>query len=130
MSVRTYDPQDVNVVVDGTILTGFAEGTFVSIERSEESYVMYVGSKGEVARSVNANKSGTITITLDQTSPSNAVLRRLANSVATFPISVVDQNTGETSGGNNAWVEQPASKEFGNEIGTREWTIVVPELEV
>src|SRR5690554_4131808 len=42
MAVRTYDPQDVNVIVNGVVLTGFAEGTFVSIERDEESYTAYV----------------------------------------------------------------------------------------
>jgi|SRR5690554_38484 len=130
MAVRTYDPQDVNVIVNGVVLTGLAEGTFVSIEREEESYTSYVGAKGEVARAVNANKMGTITVTLEQTSPSNAYLRRLANSNATFPVSVVDQNSGETSGGNDAWIQQPASKEFGDEISTREWTFVVPELEI
>ena len=130
MAVRTYDPQDVNVIVNGVVLTGLAEGTFLSIEREEESYTAYVGAKGEVARAVNANKMGTITVTLEQTSPSNSYLRRLANSNATFPVSVVDQNSNETSGGNDALIQQPAIKEFGDEISTREWTFVVPELEI
>lgn len=129
MSVVTYDPQDVNVIVDGTFLTGFAEGTFVQIARDEDSYTTYVGSKGEVSRSVNANKMGKITVTLTQNSPSNSYLERLSKSKKTFPVSVVDQNFGESDGGNDCWVEKPADKELGKEIGTREWVFVVPEME-
>lgn len=127
--VNTYDPKDVNVVVDGTILTGFADGTFVSIEQEEENYTMHVGAQGEVSRARSHNRSGTITVTLSQDSPSNTYLNRKANSKETFSVAIVDMNTDETHGGNNCWIEKPADKEFGKEVEEREWVIVVPKLE-
>jgi hypothetical protein len=130
MMVHTYDPIDVNVIVDGTILTGFAEGAFVQVEQEEESYTSYVGAKGEVTRSKNANKMGRITVTLKQSSPSNALLSRLAKSRHTFPVSVVDQNFRATAGGTECWVEKPANMEFGKEAGEREWIFIVSELEI
>lgn len=128
--MRTYDTEDVNVIVNGTILTGFADGTFVSVEQDEERYTPYVGAKGEVSRAKNANKMGKITITLAQDSPSNSYMSRLSNSKETFPVSVVDQNFGSTSGGNDCWVEKPSNIEYGKEISEREWVIVVPVLEI
>ena len=129
--VSTYDPENVNVVVDGFIVTGFADGTFVNVEQEEENYVSYVGAKGEVARSKNANKTGHITLTLKHTSPSNAVLNRLANSKGTFAASVIDQNDSSfTAGGPECWIEKPASIERGKEISEREWVIKVAELEI
>lgn len=130
MVVRTYDTEDVNVIVNGTILTGFADGTFVNVERDEESFTPYIGAKGEVSRAKNANKMGKITITLAQDSPSNSYLNRLANSSNTFPTSVVDQNFGSTSGGNDCWIEKPTGTEYGKEISSREWIVVVPFLEI
>lgn len=130
MSVTTYDPQDVNVVVNGTIITGFMDGTFINVERDEESFFVHVGAKGEVTRTVNANKLGRITITLKQDSPSNSFLSRLANSKETFPVSVVDQNFNTNAGGNDAWVERPANLEYAKELTSRQWIIVIPELDM
>lgn len=130
MTVNTYDPMDVNVIAEGTILTGFADGTFVSIEAEEESYTAHVGAKGEVTRARNANKMGKITITLSQDSPSNAYLSRLEKGKDTFDFSVVDQNFGTTSGGNDCWIEKRANAEYGKEVSEREWIIVVPSLEI
>lgn len=130
MSVNTYDPQDVNVVVDSTFLTGFADGTFVTVEPDEESYTPYVGAKGEVSRAKNANKMGKITVTLSQDSPSNAYLSKLEKGTKTFPVSVVDQNFGTTSGGNDCWIERKANTEYGKEINSREWVFIVPILAV
>ncbi|SKB05112.1 phage structural protein [Sporosarcina newyorkensis] len=130
MSVNTYDPLDTNVVVNNTILTGFADGTFINVERDEESYTAHVGAKGEVARARNANKMGKITVTLSQDSPSNSILSKMARGKDTFSVSVVDQNFGSTSGGNDCWIEKPPNLEFGKEISEREWIIVVPVLEI
>jgi len=129
MSVNTYDPEDVNVIVNGTILTGFMDGTFVRVEKDEENYTAHVGAKGEVTRSKNANKLGKITVTLKQDSPSNAYLKRLEKSKSTFPVAVIDQNFGENRGGNDAWIEKSPNSEYGDEISSREWIFVVPELD-
>lgn len=55
---RIYDPEDVNLIVDGTIITGFAEDTFIAVERMEDTFTEYVGVKGEVSMAENANETG------------------------------------------------------------------------
>mgnify|MGYP003652755452 CR=1 FL=1 len=62
MAVKTYSPKDITVIVAGTIITGFAEDTFVTLERDSEAFVKIVGADGEVARSASADLSGTIVL--------------------------------------------------------------------
>ncbi len=127
---RQYDPRDVNVIVDSEFLTGFADGTFVSCEKEEDAYETYVGAQGEVVRSRNAHPIGTITVTLEHTSPSNNTLNRLANSRNVFPAYMVDRNTRQTTiGGSECWIQKPADEERGDEVSEVEWVIVVADYE-
>lgn len=132
--MRTYDPMDINVNVGGRIITGFAEGTFVSAERLEDNFTEYVGAKGEVAFSESNNKTGEITITLENTSPSVSYLNDLANrkgAGAVIPVSIVDLNDSGriTVSGAEARIRKPANYEGGKEISEREFVIFVSELE-
>jgi len=127
--METYDPKDVSVVVDGLVAHGFADGTFVSATKEEDSYETYVGAQGEVTRSRNANKIGTITLTLKSTSAFNSELLRLSKKKDTFPARVIDRNTGGVrAGGSRAWVQKPADYEAGDEVQEREWNIVVADF--
>lgn len=130
MSVNTYDPLDVNVVVNGTILTGFADGTMIKVEKDEDRYTAKVGTKGEVARARNANEMGKVTVTLSQDSPSNSYLSQLEKGKDTFPVNVVDQNFGVTSGGNDGWILKNPGVEYGKEVSNREWVFVIPKMKI
>lgn len=127
---NTYDPQDVNVVVNGVILTGFADGTMIKVEKDEDRYTAKVGTKGEVVRARNANEMGKITVTLSMDSPSNAYLSKLEKGKGIFPVNVVDQNFGTTTGGNDSWILKNPGVEYGKEITNREWVFVVPKLTI
>lgn len=132
--MRTYDPNDVNVIIGGRAITGFAEGTFVAAERLEDNFTEYVGAKGEVALAESNNKTGEITITLESTSPSIGYLNDLANrkgASAVVPVSIVDLNDSGriTVSGAEARVRKPANYEGGKEISEREFVIFVSELE-
>jgi hypothetical protein len=126
--MKTYDPRDINVIVNGQFLTGFAEGNFVTAEKDEENYSTHVGAKGEVSRARNADPMGTITINLKNTSPSNAVLNKLAKSRDTFELYVVDANeNAKKAGGSICWAEKPADLSWGDEIETIEWNIKIAD---
>lgn len=121
-----YDSMKVNVTINNMIVTGFADGTMVTCERNEDRVIPYSGVKGEYAYSLNNNSSGTITISLQQQSPMNAVLQALANAKQTFPITVIDINTGGfKAGGNEAIILKEPANERGAEITTRAWSIYV-----
>lgn len=69
-----YSPDLVDVIYKGIQITGFAEGTFIDVERETDSFTKKVGSLGDVARTRSLNKSGKITITLMDTHPTNDLL--------------------------------------------------------
>lgn len=130
---KTYDPLQVSVILGSHIVTGFADGTFVSIERNNQTFELVSGASGETARAKSNDRSGTVTITLMQTSESNSVLSgfaaadELSNS-GKFPIIVKDNNGDSLYEATEAWVQQPASVEFSKEISEREWVLETGEL--
>lgn len=91
----SYDPRKVNVSVDGTILTGFSADGVITVTKNEDSVTPNVGCKGDVVYDENANESGTIAVTLMQTSPSLPLLRRLAADRTKFRVTVSDANEDE-----------------------------------
>ena len=133
--VRTYDANKVVVVFGANILTGFADGSFLTVERSEDSFTVYVGSSGEVARSRSNNKTGTSTLKLMQTSLSNDILSAymVADELSgqgIVPFQVKDLQGTTLVLAKESWVLKPADAEFARETGEREWKIQHAELEV
>lgn len=132
MATVTYDPSDV-VVTFGSIISGFADGTFVKISRNEDAMTLTVGADGLGARARNNNKSGTITITLMQTSQSNEILSGLAiddelTASGVLPVLVKDKNGQTLAMGASGWIKKIPDVEFSKDIATREWVIEVEKL--
>ncbi len=72
--LKNYSPDQVDVIFKGITITGFADGTFIEVEREVDTFTKKVGSLGDVARTKSLNKSGKITITLMDTHPVNDAL--------------------------------------------------------
>ena len=133
MSVKTYDPKEVAVIVGGQIIDGYADGTFVTVERSEDSFSLQMGTDGEGTRSKSNNKSGKITIVLRQGAPSNAILSAFIqsdelNGSGIVPVLVKDNSGSSLYAAETAWVMKPASSEFGRESGSREYVLETDRL--
>lgn len=127
--MREFDPKEVNTIVDGIALTGYSENSMVAAERMEDTFTEYVGAKGEVSTSENANKTGEITVTLQSTSPSVRYLNDLANRGKVFPVQIIDMNDSSIVSGSEARVRKPANYQAGKEIDEREFVIFVSELD-
>lgn len=91
-TATTYDPQKVNVIVDGRVITGFASDGVVTLTRNSDSVTPAVGAKGDVAYSENADETGTVAITLMSTSSSLSYLRGLEAKRKMVTVSVQDVN--------------------------------------
>lgn len=91
-TATTYDPQKVNVIVDGRVITGFASDGVVTLTRNSDSVTPAVGAKGDVAYSENADETGTVAITLMSTSASLSYLRGLEAKRKMVTVSVQDVN--------------------------------------
>lgn len=130
---QLFDPLNVLASFKGFQLTGFAPGTYIAAARNEDAFKIQVGSGGTVARTRNPNKSGRITFTLQQTSPSNDQLSAIAAD---------DEATGKGVGAllikdllgrtvveaPNAWIVKLPDVEFSNEAGTRQWVLECDQL--
>lgn len=118
--LRTYDPSKVSVSFGPSLLTGW---NTVRMSREEDGVMFSAGTSGELSRSINANKLGTITLTYPQTSPENLILSGYAVSKITVPMTVIDRS-GTTLGVMKfGTVVKPPDSDLGKEVTTREWLI-------
>lgn len=133
MAVLTYDPKQVAVVIGGQVISGFADGTFVKVERNEPAFNLKVGVDGEGTRAKSNNKSGKYTITLMQSSSSNDYLSSLAQSdeasnSGVVPVYVNDKSGRSLYSSLTAWVQKYADGEYQKETTTRTWVIESDEI--
>ena len=130
--MQTYSPEDTILICGGSIISGYADGTFISIEREVDAYTKVVGADGEVSRTRSANRSGTLTLTLKQTSNSNKVLGAKqaldeAGDLGVFNCQMVDNN-GYLLFSSRAWIRKPPTFEYGTDEGNREWSIDLEKI--
>ena len=135
MAAKTYDPSKVQIIVGGFQITGFADGTFLSVARNADAFALYLGTDGEGTRAKSNNKSGRITFTLAQSSDSNAILSgfaladELSNS-GIVPVLIKDGSGNSLYSAETAWIVKFPDSEFGKEVGTREWILETDALAV
>lgn len=124
---RIYDATEVTVLINGVFITGFAEGTFVNIEKDEDCITPSVGAQGSVAVAKINNGLHTVTLTLQQTSPSVTILDRLQRTTTPFTVSVTnkanDGSIDESFNCREALMKKPAARVYSSEIETREYEI-------
>jgi hypothetical protein len=135
MPVPTHRPQDVTVAFAGVPISGFAPGTYVSWERNNDSFNLAVGSAGEGGRAASGDKSGTVTVTLLQTSTVNGVLSALMNADELTGdgvglLLVKDLSGATVVSAAAAWIRKHPAGELSNELTNREWVFETNELEI
>lgn len=132
MAVQTYNPKEVRVTVAGQIVTGYADGASVVIERGvPERYTAHVGAQGEVSRTATTNRTAKLKFTLKQTSPFNQKLQVIEATLnaAKFPVQVSNKSDLKyVAGSSEAWIESMPNKEFGGEEQMREWVIFMADF--
>ena len=126
----TYDPKQVTLQVGTKKISGFFDGTFITVALDDnEIYKNHVGPYGEVSRTKSNNRLGTVTFTLKQTSPSNAVLDKIKNNPATFPVQVKNNSGGKMiATAAEAWISTDPDNEFSDEESGIEWVVTCAEL--
>lgn len=133
--IGNYAPDEFTIILSkGDFIhriTGFADGTFVSMDRLVPTSEPYQGiggnAFGRVKRSVTAMN---VTITLHQYSPSNTVLQALQTADANVPGNdwVFSCTMKDTSGqtvvsSSNAVIAAPPNASFSGSTETRDWNI-------
>lgn len=132
--VRTYSPGEIVMTVNGVAMGGFADGTFITVARDEQSFTKVTGADGTVSRSKSNNRSGTVTLSLQQTSPSNEVLSALLaqdelDNSGVVPVLIKDNSGTARFFSGTGWVQGMPSVEYGKEIANREWVVEMADME-
>jgi hypothetical protein len=133
LAALQFDPKNVSVIIGGTIIGGFTDGTFITAERNEDMWTLKVGVDGIGTRVKTNNQSGKITLTLHQSSPSNDYLSSLATTdeltnAGAVPALVRDNGGTSLATALTAWVKKFANLEDGKEVANRVWVIETDQL--
>lgn len=126
MGFGPYSPADVIVAWNGVQLLGYANDTFVTVARAEDGFTTVVGAGGDVVRTQNLNRMGTVTVTLLEESPSNAYLTTAALQDELFGLSrgpLLVKNIRGTliCTADVSWIKKIADVEYAKESGQRQW---------
>lgn len=132
---KTYDPKDNFLSFLGIGITGYAEGTVITIERNEDTWSLMVGASGEAVRVKNNNQSGKITFRLMATSQTNDLLSALMlddelSGTAIGPAFFKEGRGTATALAENAWLTRPANMERAKESSVCEWVLECENLEM
>ncbi len=126
MPVPTKRPSDLIMVWNGIPITDYAPGTYIEWARNADAFALTVGSGGSAARAASSDRSGTVTVTLLQTSPVNAALSAAAVLDETTgdgvgPLLIKDLSGADVVSAESAWIRKQPDGEESNEVTNRVW---------
>lgn len=130
MILKHYDCKEIDVIVGGLEISGWAEGAFVEFDSAEEGWTTLVGTDGIVTRVKNENEMVRVTLKLSQSSDSNAVLTALYDidraspgGAGVVPILIRDKQGTSLFASDKAWVVKKPAVTYDKTPTPREWMI-------
>lgn len=128
--MKTYDPKNYDLIVGDRLISGFGEGTFISISTESPGMSDTVGVDGVVTRSRSHDRRATMTITLMASSESNDFLSGLyqqdrdgQNGEGVVAVSLVNREGSDEFRSEESWIMDDPDPTFEAEVGEREWQI-------
>lgn len=124
------------MLINGVEISGFDEGDdVITLERLNDSASHKIGTDGEMTVSISADRSGTATFRIMQTSDSNQFLSGLISAQengAFVPIFMQFKDTrgNDLASGSQGYITRPANMTRGTSANSQEWVIVVERLDM
>jgi hypothetical protein len=134
--MKEYGFLDTLLLVNGVEISGFDEGDdVINLERMNDSASSKVGTDGEMTVSMSADRRGTVTFRLMQTSDLNSYLSGLISAQengAFIPVFVQfkDVRGNDLGSGTQGFINKPASMVRGTNANAQEWVITVERLDL
>lgn len=133
-TLGTYSPEDVTVVISNDnfshTMSGFADGSFLTITRVIPAATLYTGADASSARVLRRVKNLDITAVLHQSSETNDVLSQLQrmdeeahNNENLFSITIKDNMGRSVFSSNLCFIGTVADGEFATDLSTRSWVL-------
>ncbi len=130
--VKTYDCKKFKMLFGTEIITGYAAGTFISIEPQGDGTTAVVGCDQEIVRSIDPESIlAQVTITLLQSSSSNTMLSGLKDvdnqsGAGISPLIIKDLTGNSVFISDQAWIVKKPNLQRGKtaEDGNCEWVFL------
>ena len=125
-TVRTFNPAQIIITFGAIIMSGFADGTFLTITGNGDRFEKRRGADGTIDRINKNNFDYEVVLTLMQTSITNKNLSiimqadQLSNA-GILPLTIKDLNGDTLFFAPQAWIAKDPDDEFGDSLGNREW---------
>lgn len=129
-----YSFNNVSLYVDGRALSDYADGDdVITVARRNDAASDMMGADGKMAIAVHADKSGTFTFRLKQTSSDAGYLYGLVNAMQSgaytpVTVQVKDARRNDLAFGTVGYIQKPADMVRGQGVNMQEWVIVVESL--
>jgi len=133
--VFTYDPKLVTFTYAGLIISGYADGTFIHLERNADMWALKMGADGIGTRAKSNDRSAKITLTLQQSSSVNDQLSALASAdeltnSGAAPWLLRDASGRTLCSALTAWIVKYPGFDFAKEVTDRAWIFETNDAEV
>lgn len=134
--MKEYSFLNTIVLVNGTEIKGWGEGDdVIQMQRLGDSASHVIGAGGEMTVALSADRSGSFTFNLMQSSESNSFLSGLVaaqENGAFVPVSVQFKDTAgsDLGSGSQGYITKPADMTRGTTPNSQEWVIVVERLDL
>lgn len=127
--IAKYNAKDCVITVGGVYITALGED-MVTCEKNEENVSAVVGAQGDVVVNEINDTLGTITVSVQGTSPQKGYLLKLARTKEMTDIWVNNKAIGEKAGGTKAVINKVSGMEQGAELADREFEFLVMDYDV
>lgn len=134
--MKQYSFLNTVLLVDGVEIEGYDEGDdVIQLERTNDSATDVVGADGTMTVSVSADRTGTCTFRIMQTSDSNTYLSGLIaaqENGAFAPVFVQFKDTTglDLASGTQGYITRPANMKRGTNAQAQEWVIKCERLDL
>jgi hypothetical protein len=134
MAVKTYRASEVSVSFGGAVISGYGDGTFLSISYNNDFFSLSKGADGEGLRSSSEDLSARVTLTLMQGSSSNDVLSGffqadINGDTGGVPFLVKDASGRMLFSSASMWIVKFPDVERGKEGSMVEWVLETNALQ-
>ena len=124
--IYAYDPSQVILSLGGWEPWGFASDTKIVISKSNDIINPYSGTDGDVSLALSRNRLGTLTMSLQRTSPANEVLSAYTQTMystrqVAFSVYLEDPRGYYIS--TIGWIQSQPDDTIGETIQENQWVI-------
>ena len=127
-TLANYSPEEVNCLAFGIPLSGFSNGTFITINKDKIPYATTETPDGTIARLYTNSQTYTIALTFHRGSTSNDVLTKLwqldeFTQKAKFTLLIKDLSGTDLFFSTNTWIEGIPSLVESTTFDSRTWVL-------